>query len=98
MAQIRGNLLTGLAIGIGLFVVAPALLPALARIARPTAKAALKAGLMAYDRGREALAELGETAGDVMAEARAEIEQGGDGEVNGEDRANGGARRVESTH
>ena len=31
---------------------------------------------MAYDQGRVALAELNEQTGDILAEARAELEQG----------------------
>jgi Protein of unknown function (DUF5132) len=63
-----GNIVTGLAIGIGTAVVAPAIVPAL----RPIAKSIIKAGLIAYDQGRVALAELNEHTGDIVAEARAE--------------------------
>ena len=49
-----GNIVAGLAIGIGAAVVAPVLIPAL----RPVAKSIIKAGLIAYDQGRVALAEL----------------------------------------
>jgi hypothetical protein len=58
-----------LAIGIGAAVVAPAVIPAL----RPIAKSIIKAGLIAYDQGRVALAELNEHTGDILAEARAEV-------------------------
>lgn len=64
-----GNIITGLAIGIGAGVVAPALMPVL----RPIAKTVIKAGLVAYDQGRVALAELNEQTGDVLAEARSEL-------------------------
>ena len=64
-----GNIVTGLAIGVGAAVVAPAIVPAL----RPFAKAVIKAGLVAYDQGRVALAELNERTGDIVAEARAEL-------------------------
>ena len=64
-----GNLVTGLAIGIGAGVLAPVVGPAL----RPIAKAIIKAGLIAYDQSRAALAELGEQAGDIVAEAQAEM-------------------------
>jgi hypothetical protein len=66
-----GGIVMGVAAGIGAALVAPVLIPAL----RPIAKSVLKAGLMAYDQGRVALAELNEHTGDIMAEARAELEQ-----------------------
>jgi Protein of unknown function (DUF5132) len=67
-----GGIVMGIAAGVGAALVAPVLIPAL----RPIAKSILKAGLMAYDQGRVALAELNEQTGDILAEARAELEQG----------------------
>jgi enhancing lycopene biosynthesis protein 2 len=64
-----GTIVTGLAVGIGAAVFAPVLIPAL----RPIAKSIIKAGLIAYDQGRVALAELNEQTGDIIAEARAEL-------------------------
>jgi Protein of unknown function (DUF5132) len=64
-----GNLLTGVGIAIGAAVLAPVVVPAL----RPLAKSVIKTGLMAYDQGRVALAELNEQAGDLVAEARSEM-------------------------
>jgi hypothetical protein len=46
---------------------------------RPIAKSILKAGLIAYDQGRVALAEFNEQTGDMLAEARAELAQTGKG-------------------
>lgn len=63
------GIMMGLAAGIGAAVVAPVVIPAL----RPVAKSILKAGLIAYDQGRVALAELNEQTGDILAEARAEL-------------------------
>lgn len=68
-----GSVFTGLAIGIGAAVVAPVLIPAL----RPIAKSLIKAGLVAYDQGRVALAELNERTGDIVAEARSELAEAG---------------------
>ncbi|MGH1574235.1 DUF5132 domain-containing protein [Methylobacterium sp. P31] len=56
-------------IGVGAAAVAPKVLPAM----RPLAKAIIKAGLLAYDQGREAYSELSEQAGDLIAEVRAEL-------------------------
>lgn len=56
-------------IGVGAAAVAPKVLPAI----RPLAKAIIKAGLLAYDQGRVTYSELSEQAGDLIAEARAEL-------------------------
>jgi hypothetical protein len=63
----KGNLLTAVAVGIG----AALLAPAAGQVLRPAAKAVIKGGMLAY-RG---LAELGEMASDIAAEASAELEQ-----------------------
>ncbi|WP_407175041.1 DUF5132 domain-containing protein [Bradyrhizobium sp. STM 3562] len=68
-----GNIVTGLAIGIGAAVVAPVITPVL----RPIAKSLLKAGLVAYDQGRVAFAELNEQTSDLVAEARSELAEAG---------------------
>mgnify|MGYP005854391433 CR=1 FL=1 len=65
-----GNVVTGLAIGIGMVLLAPILKP----LVRPVAKSVVKAGVALYDQGRATLAELNEQAGDMVAEVRAEIE------------------------
>lgn len=72
---LRSNVVTGLAVGIGAMVLAPVVVPAVARAAKPVAKAAIKGGLMLYVRSRETLAELGEVAEDVYAEATSEFAQ-----------------------
>jgi hypothetical protein len=73
-----GNIVTGLAIGLGVVVVGPVVLPVL----RPIAKSVIKAGLIAYDQGRVALTELNERTGDLVGEARSEMARlGGESEV-----------------
>jgi hypothetical protein len=64
-----GAMLAGVAAGVFL---APIILPALSRWGRPATKAAIKAGMAVYQRGREAAAELRETVEDVAAEIEAE--------------------------
>jgi flagellar biosynthesis/type III secretory pathway M-ring protein FliF/YscJ len=66
-----GSIVTGLAIGVGIAVLAPILRP----VVRPITKSVLKAGLAAYEQGRVALAELNEQTGDILAEARAELDE-----------------------
>lgn len=70
---LKGNIITGLAIGIGTAVVAPIVLPLLAGIAKPIAKAAIKGGISLYEKGKEQLAETGEILEDIVAEAKAEL-------------------------
>lgn len=64
-----GNVATGLAIGVGMAVAAPLI----GAILRPLAKTVVKAGVVAYDQGRAAVAELNERSGDIVGEARAEL-------------------------
>lgn len=73
--DLKGNVVTGLMIGVGAAVLAPVVLPILASIARPVAKAAVKGGMMLYDKGREAVAEAGEMFEDIVAEAKAERDE-----------------------
>jgi len=65
-----GNLFTAAAIGIGASILGPVILPAF----RPIAKSLIKGGLMAFDQGRTAWAELNEKTSDMIAEAREEME------------------------
>ena len=61
-------------VGVGVALVAPVVVPALAAGMRSLAKAAIKGGIMVYDKGAEVLAEAGEQLSDLMAEVRSEIE------------------------
>jgi hypothetical protein len=72
---LKGNVMMGLAIGIGAAVLGPTVLPALAGVAKPLLKAAIKSGLMLYEKGKETAAELSEVVEDVVAEAKAEMEE-----------------------
>ena len=73
MAWFKGNILTGLAIGVGSAIVAPLVVPALSKAAKPLMKAAIKGGLVLYETGKVKLAEAQEFADDLLAEARAEL-------------------------
>jgi len=64
---------TGLAVGIAAAFLRPLWLPAMARWGRPAAKAAIKQGVLAYELGRERVAELGEGMSDLVAEAQVEL-------------------------
>ena len=62
-------MLAGGALGVFL---APLIRPAIARNARPALKAAVHAGLLVYQQGRETFSEFGEVLEDVAAELKAE--------------------------
>jgi hypothetical protein len=67
------GLMTGLALSMAAALLGPLWRPAVSRWGRPAAKAAIKQGLVAYELGRERLAEFGETVEDVLAEAQVEL-------------------------
>ncbi len=71
---LKGTVLTGLAIGIGAAVLAPVVFPVLAGVAKPLAKAAMKSGIMLYNKSKEIIAEAGEVTEDLWAEAKTEAE------------------------
>ncbi len=70
---LKGNILTGLAIGIGAALFAPQVIPAIAGVVKPIAKAAIKGGLILYEKSRETFAEAGEMMEDIVAEVKAEM-------------------------
>jgi len=72
-AILKGPVGKGLALGITAVVLAPIILPVVTRAARPLAHAAVKTGMIFYERGREAVAEAQEVLEDVIAEVRAEL-------------------------
>ena len=61
-----------LAVGIGVALVAPVILPALASIFRPLVKGAVRGGLTLADSVKEFTASTGEQMSDLYAEAKAE--------------------------
>jgi hypothetical protein len=69
----KGNVVLGLAVGVGAVLLAPVIVPVLASVAKPLAKSAVKSGIILFEKGREAAAELTEVLEDLVAEARAEL-------------------------
>jgi len=61
-------------VGVGVALVAPIVVPALAGGMRPLAKAVVKGGMMVYDKGAEVIAEASEQLSDMLAEARSELD------------------------
>ena len=70
------NLLKGygpsLAVGIGVALVAPVILPAVASVFRPLVKGVVRGGLTLADSVKEFTASTGEQISDLYAEAKAE--------------------------
>ena len=75
MKLFGGGLKTGsaIAIGAGVVLLAPVIIPAVASVLRPVAKAVIKGGILAYENACIAVAETKETIEDIAAEARSEI-------------------------
>ncbi|MEM5435972.1 DUF5132 domain-containing protein [Paraburkholderia diazotrophica] len=71
----KGSVLAGLAVGVGAIVLAPVVLPVVAAVSRPIAKSAMKTGVILFEKGREAAAEMREVFEDLVAEARAELDE-----------------------
>ncbi|NJM70862.1 MAG: DUF5132 domain-containing protein [Scytonema sp. RU_4_4] len=66
----------GIIAGIGAVLLAPVVIPVVAGIGKPIAKSIIKGGLVLFERSKGAVAELGETWEDMVAEARAELAEG----------------------
>ena len=64
---------TTLLIGVGAAVIAPALIPGVAKAARPILKGAMKIGVTLYEKGNEAVAEAAEIVEDLIAESKSEL-------------------------
>jgi len=69
---LKGNLAAGLAIGVGAIIFWPTAIQTMGSILRPAAETLIKGGMVFY---RETLSEIGEIATDLVAEARAELDQ-----------------------
>ena len=70
----KGNILTGIAFGIGAAVIAPIIIPILSAAVKPMAKVVIKEGILLYEKGKEMVEETRETIEDLVAEARSEVE------------------------
>jgi Protein of unknown function (DUF5132) len=59
--------------GIAAIVLLPVIVPVVGKVAKPIAKAAVKGGIVLYEKGKGVVAEVGETLEDIIAEAKAEL-------------------------
>jgi hypothetical protein len=69
------NIITTLAIGTGVVLLAPVVVGALGSVLRPVAKAAIKGSMIAFDKARETGAETMEALEDLASEAKSELAQ-----------------------
>ena len=67
------DLMKGVAIGIGAALLVPVVITALVPVIKPLARSAFKAGLLAYEKGRETLEGFGEAVEDMVAEVEDEL-------------------------
>ncbi|MGQ4648234.1 DUF5132 domain-containing protein [Lyngbya aestuarii] len=63
----------GIAAGLGAVVLAPLLIPAVAKVGKPFAKAAIKGGIVLFEKGKGLVEETGELFEDLVAESKAEL-------------------------
>jgi hypothetical protein len=66
---------TGLAIGLGVLILAPVVAPAVAAVVRPVVKASTKSGMLLFEKARELIAEAKESLEDLAGEVHAELVQ-----------------------
>jgi hypothetical protein len=66
--------IAGLCLGIGAGIAGSGLAPAVRRLGKPFAKAAIKGGIQALEKGIEVASHFGETLEDMVAEVRSEMD------------------------
>jgi hypothetical protein len=74
MKIFKGGFSVGsLAVGAGVVLLAPVIIPVIGGILKPVTKAVIKGGLLAYEGAKVSIAEAKETLEDLAAEAKSEI-------------------------
>jgi hypothetical protein len=70
MKLLNGSLsVSSLAVGAGVVLLAPIVIPVVGAVLKPVAKAVIKGGLLAYEGAKVSIAETKETIEDLAAEA-----------------------------
>jgi hypothetical protein len=64
---------TPILLGIGVLILAPAIVPVVGAVVKPLAKATIKTGLSLVEKGRELMSEAAEAFEDITAEVKAEL-------------------------
>jgi hypothetical protein len=73
---VKNGATTSIAIGVTAAAATLILAPVVIKMGRPFARAAVKTGIVFYEKARETAAEIGEVMEDLVAEARAELDKG----------------------
>jgi len=71
--SMRGNIVTGLAIGIGALLVVPVTIRMLSSVFRPVAEGAVKGSVFLYDKGVQLATGAWDTASRMMSDAQSAI-------------------------
>jgi hypothetical protein len=71
-----GMSMGSVAVGAGVVLLAPVVIPVIGAILKPVAKAVIKGGMMAYEGAKLSVAETKETIEDLAADAKSEIQEG----------------------
>jgi hypothetical protein len=64
---------SGIAVGAGVVILAPIVIPVVTGVLRSLAKATIKGSMIAYEKAKVATAETIESVEDIAAEAKAEL-------------------------
>jgi hypothetical protein len=64
----KGNVGTGLLIGVGVLILAPVVLPVVGNILKATTKAVVKTGVSLYEVGSDTVGKVGKIVGDLVTE------------------------------
>ncbi len=74
-ALMKNEAVKRMAIGLSVSILLPVVVSLLAPVVRPLARSTLKAGIIAYEKGRETVAEIGEVIDDLVAEVQEELQE-----------------------
>lgn len=80
-ALMKNQAVKNLAIGLGVSILIPVAVNLLGPVVWPLARGALKAGILAYEKGRETVAEIGEVIDDLVAEVQEELHEAREEEI-----------------
>ncbi|WP_462268792.1 DUF5132 domain-containing protein [Desulfobacter sp.] len=69
----KGVTPTHVAVGAGVVILAPIVLPLIGQVVKPVVKAVIKGGIMTYEGIKVTVAESKEALEDITAEAKAEV-------------------------
>jgi gas vesicle protein len=72
---VKNDAVKNLVVGLGISIVVPIAVKLLVPVAKPLARGVLKTGIVAYEKGRETMAEISEVVDDLVAEVQEELQE-----------------------